>query len=170
MPTVYVNIGSNIGNRRSVLERAVACIKGRWCNVRVSGVVESEPWGYDSPNSFLNVGVAFECDSESSPLDVHRELQYIQNSICGDSHRTDGGVYVDRVIDIDLIAIDSEIVDSKELQLPHPRMHMREFVLVPMMELASGWVHPVFGLTCAKMLAKVSKSSVSVSYDSILMD
>lgn len=78
MPTAYVNIGSNIGNRRSMLERAVACIMRRWKGVRVSSIVESEPWGYDSSNMFLNQGVAFECSEGDTSVSVHNELQHIQ--------------------------------------------------------------------------------------------
>lgn len=157
MPTAYVNIGSNIGNRRSMLERAVACIMRRWKGVRVSSIVESEPWGYDSSNMFLNQGVAFECSEGDTSVSVHNELQHIQNEICAASHRTAEGRYADRAIDIDLIAIDDFLVDSPELQLPHPRMHLREFVLRPMLELAPDWVHPYSGKKVTQMLAELTK-------------
>lgn len=157
MSTVYVNIGSNIGNRRSMLERAVACIMEIWDNVRVSSVVESEPWGYESPNLFLNQGVAFECNEGDTPMSVHFRLQHIQNMICAASHRTETGGYADRAIDIDLIAMGDCVIDTPQLQLPHPRMHLREFVLRPMLELAPEWKHPNLGKTVAIMLSELSK-------------
>lgn len=157
MSTVYVNIGSNIGNRRSMLERAVACIMRRWQHVRVSNLVESEPWGYESPNMFLNQGVAFEANEGETPESIHAELQHIQNVICADPHRTASGEYADRAIDIDLIAVDNCVVDTPQLQLPHPRMHQRDFVLRPMLELAPEWEHPIFNKNVAVMLAELSK-------------
>lgn len=154
MPTVYVNIGSNIGNRRSMLERAVACIMERWGEVRLSTIVESEPWGYESDNMFLNIGVAFEAPADETPLQIHRALQAMQSSIASGPHRTASGGYADRSIDIDLIAIDNLMIDTPELTLPHPRMHLRRFVLEPMAQLAPGWVHPILRLTAEQMLTK----------------
>lgn len=61
------------------------------------------------------------------------------------------GGYIDRAIDIDIIAIDDVVMDTPELTLPHPRMHLREFVLVPMAELAPDWCHPRFGLRVDEM-------------------
>lgn len=157
MSTVYVNIGSNIGNRRSTLERAVACIMRHWHHVRVSSMVKSEPWGYESPNMFLNQGIAFEFNEGDTPESIHNELQQIQNMICADPHRTATGEYADRAIDIDLIAVDDCVIDTPQLQLPHPRMHLREFVLLPMLELAPEWKHPISGKSVSTMLSELSK-------------
>lgn len=154
MPTVYVNIGSNIGNRRSMLERAVACIRERWNGVTLSSVIESEPWGYQSANLFLNIGVAFESLPGETPMQVHQALQAIQHSISAASHRTASGGYADRAVDIDLIAIDDTVVNTSGLILPHPRMHLRRFVLEPMAQLAPRWEHPILHLTAAQMLSK----------------
>lgn len=154
MPTVYVNIGSNIGNRRSMLERAVACIRERWNGVTLSSVIESEPWGYISANLFLNIGVAFEALPGETPIQVHQTLQAIQNSISAANHRTASGGYADRAVDIDLIAIDNTVVNTPGLTLPHPRMHLRRFVLEPMAQLAPRWEHPILHLTAEQMLSK----------------
>lgn len=153
MPTAYVNIGSNIGNRRSMLERAVALIKERWTTVRLSSVIQSEPWGYESPNMFLNIGAAFECLPAETPQQVHAHLQALQHSLCTDPHRNPDGTYTDRAIDIDLIAIDSLVLHTPQLRLPHPRMHLRPFVLIPMIELAPQWLHPTLLLIPSQMLA-----------------
>jgi len=118
----------------------------------ISHVVESAPWGFDSTHSFLNLGMSFETDL--SPLDLLHKLQEIERSIGGGSHRTPDGGYADREIDIDIIAIDQEIIDLPELQVPHPHMAERLFVLEPMDELAPGWRHPVTGLTPIEMIMK----------------
>lgn len=123
--------------------------------MRVSRVVESEPWGYVSDSNFLNVGVAVDVGGES-PLDVFHKLQTIERSICGDAHRDAMGGYVDRVIDVDFIAMGDVTVSTPELTLPHPHMHEREFVLRPMAELDPCWTHPVLGFTAGALLSRLT--------------
>ena len=74
-------------------------------------------------------------------------LMAIQDSICSAAHRDSTGAYIDRIIDIDLIAIDDTVIDTPELTLPHPRMHLRDFVVRPMLELCPEWVHPLLNKT-----------------------
>lgn len=152
MSYVLVNIGSNLGDRRLNLSRAMRKIGEEFGDFEISHVVESAPWGFDSTHSFLNLGMSFETDL--SPLDLLHKLQEIEGSIGGGSHRTPDGGYADREIDIDIIAIDQEIIDLPELQVPHPHMAERLFVLEPMDELAPGWRHPVTGLTPIEMIMK----------------
>lgn len=118
----------------------------------LSAVIESEPWGYESPNPYLNQGLTVEV-GEMQAQELHRLLQGVQLSMCSAAHRTDTGEYCDRAIDIDFIALGQTVVDTPELTLPHPRMHLREFVLRPMAELYPEWVHPLHGLTPPQMLA-----------------
>lgn len=150
--TVHVNIGSNIGDRRALIERAVVAISELAHGpVRQSAFIESPPWGYESANAFLNVGVCFE--SDSYPEELLRQLLDIQNRIDPSAHRNADGTYADRAIDIDLIAVGSLVVDTDALTLPHPRMHLREFVLRPMVELDPAWRHPRLGATASELLA-----------------
>ncbi|MCM1483826.1 MAG: 2-amino-4-hydroxy-6-hydroxymethyldihydropteridine diphosphokinase [Muribaculaceae bacterium] len=151
--TAYINLGSNIGDRMAHLERAVAAIRSiPGASVRVSAPFHSAPWGYDSPNDFINVGLALEL-ADIDPRQLLDALLRIERSISPASHRTASGAYADRVIDIDLIAVDGTVLDVPGLTLPHPRMHQRTFVLKPMAELAPEWRHPLSGLTPAEMLA-----------------
>lgn len=130
----YVNIGSNLGNRRLNLSRAISAIEKRYGYFECSKSVESEPWGFDSTNSFLNVAVMFESDDE--PLDVLHQLQSIERSISDTPHRDLSGGYVDRVIDIDIMALgDGARVDLPELQIPHPHLFDRPFFIGPLKEL-----------------------------------
>lgn len=152
MSYVLVNIGSNLGDRRLNLSRAMRKIGEEFGDFEISHVVESAPWGFDSTHSFLNLGMSFETDL--SPLDLLHKLQEIERSIGGGSHRTPDGGYADREIDIDIIAIDQEIIDLPELQVPHPHMAERLFVLEPLDELAPGWRHPVTGLTPIEMIMR----------------
>ena len=147
---VYLNIGSNLKNRlRNILE-AIAYIQEldwvRYNSLVVSHPIESKAWGYDSDNLFINVGVRLETCREISPLGILDEMKIIENKIGnGENHRDSNGKYKDRLIDIDIIAIDEIIVDVSRLKVPHPRMHEREFVVKPMIELNPNWHHPTLG-------------------------
>lgn len=155
MPTAYINIGSNIGDRHGNIAAAVAAIEA-WITspLRLSDPVESEPWGYDSPNSYINIGVAFETDLSSETL-LHLLLE-IEKSISSASHRTLSGGYADRIIDIDLIAVDEMVCCTPALTLPHPRMHLRRFVLIPMQQLNPAWRHPIIRLTPTQLLRQLN--------------
>lgn len=151
MPTAYINIGSNIGDRHGNIAAAVAAIKEHIApQLRVSDPVESAPWGYESPNSYINIGVAFETDL--SPETLLGILLGIEKNICAASHRTIDGNYADRIIDIDLIAVDEIVCDTPSLTLPHPQMHLRPFVLIPMRQLNPAWTHPILHQTPSCLL------------------
>lgn len=148
----HLNIGSNIGDSRSLLGRAVAAVSSLSLEgARSSSVIESEPWGFVSPNRFVNVAV--EIVSGLSPLDMLVRLQDVERTISAASHRNPDGSYRDRLIDIDMIfAVELPFdfsgrgdkerfirLSTPELTLPHPRAMMREFVMKPLQEL-----HPDF--------------------------
>lgn len=155
MAFVLINIGSNLGNRRLNLSRAMRAVGVEFGDFEMSHVVESAPWGFDSTNSFLNVGMAFHTDL--SPDEVLARLQEIERDISPASHRSASGGYADRVIDIDIVAIDREIIERDILKVPHPHLADRRFFLEPLAELAPGWSHPVTGLTAAEMLATLGQ-------------
>ncbi len=156
----YISIGSNIGDRRAHIERAVTALSALAEGpVRVSAVMETAPWGYESANPYLNVCLAF--PTSLSPLPLLRELLRVQDSIDPSPHRNADGSYADRRIDIDLIALGHAVVSSPEITLPHPRMHLRDFVLLPLAEIAPGWRHPLLGLTPAEMIAAMSAENTN---------
>lgn len=159
MATAHINIGSNIGDRRALIETAVARIIDAFPGpVGISSVIETEPWGFESPNRFLNIGLTVET-RQTTPENVFATLRAIQNAISDASHRRPDGSYADRAVDIDLIAVGDLVVDSPpDLILPHPRMHLRPFVLIPMLELQPEWVHPLLGLTPRQMLESTAPS------------
>lgn len=96
-------------------------------------------------------------ESELPPEEILHKLQVIEKSISAGTHRTSTGDYLDREIDIDIVAIDREIIDLPNLKVPHPRMEERKFVLEPLHELAPGWRHPVSCLTPVEMLLKLEQ-------------
>lgn len=147
--TLYLNIGSNNGDRREYISRAVAELFNLFpgYQIRKSKEIETEPWGFDSPNKFLNIGVTIKGEFDTSKeglLTLLHNLQTIESKIGSMPHRHADGSYADRQLDIDIIALDNVCVNYPELTIPHPRMHLRDFVLIPMAELAPGWKHPNF--------------------------
>lgn len=129
----YINIGTNLGNRRLNLSRTVAAVERRFGYFEISKVVESEPWGYDSTNLYLNVAMMF--DTDEAPLDVLHALQAIEKEISPEAHRNPDGTYKDRLIDIDIMAIENVVVDEPELKVPHPHLFDRPFFINPLKEL-----------------------------------
>lgn len=141
---VHINIGSNLGDREENLRRAVASLRQLAVDdssVRVSDVVVSPPWGFDSDNEFMNIGMSF--DTLLTPTQLLAATQRIERTISTASHRASDGSYIDRLIDIDLIAAttiptpsdpDPHLItlSTPTLTLPHPRAHLRDFVLVPL--------------------------------------
>ena len=150
----YLNIGSNTGNRRDNLYRAVAFLVAGTSGGAVSSIVESEPWGFESDNRFLNLGVKLSSDIE--PQQMLERIHDIERRLGSAAHRDADGGYIDRLVDIDIVAIDDMVIDTPTLQVPHPHLPERDFFLRPMMELAPNWQHPVTGLTAVQMLENIS--------------
>lgn len=160
----FLNIGSNLGNRKLNLSRAVAALEREFGYFEISKTVESEPWGFDSTNFFLNVAMMVISDLE--PIEVLRKIKGIEKRLNPESHRKADGSYADRVIDIDIMAADEIELHTEELTLPHPHLAERLFFLQPMAELAPAWHHPATGLTPGEMLSLLrSEGRVSVTQE-----
>ena len=150
----YLNIGSNMGDRRDNLYRAVVALAAGSGGCAVSSIVESEPWGFESEHRFLNLGVWLTSDLE--PQEMLDRIHDIEWRLGSASHRNENGGYIDRLVDIDIVAIDDMVIDTPTLQVPHPHLPERDFFLKPMMQLAPEWCHPLTGLTAAQMLEVIS--------------
>lgn len=147
-----INIGSNLGDRRAMLDRAAREIGIRLgADVNRAPVIETPAWGYESANTFLNLGITVETDMD--PLRLLGVLQDIEHTLDPTPHRDTAGNYVDRAVDIDLIAVDNLVIDTRQLTLPHPRMHQRRFVLIPMAALMPRWIHPVLQKPIHELIA-----------------
>ena len=145
---IYLGLGTNLGNREDHILKAIQLIGERVGTVvRQSSLIETEPWGFESPNKFLNAVIL--CETERTPREVLRLTQKIERDmgrkkpIGGLSpsaiHRTDGTVpkrrYKDRPIDIDILLYDDITVDEPDLKIPHPLMYERDFVMIPLNEI-----------------------------------
>lgn len=135
MHKVYFSLGTNLGNREEMLNRAIMLI-----NTKIGTVVcqssfyDTAPWGFHSDNRFLNAAVC--CLTALSPHDVLRESQGIER-LLGRTRKSVGGEYHDRPIDIDILLYDDITVDIPELKIPHPLMRERDFVMMPLREIST---------------------------------
>lgn len=134
---VYLGLGSNLGDRAATIAQAISLIEQRVGQVvRKSTLIETEPWGFESANRFLNGVVC--CLTSLTPRQVLRATQKIEREM-GRKHKTvSGQSYADRPIDIDILLYDSLRVDEPDLRIPHPLMRERDFVMIPLQEIYDG--------------------------------
>ena len=141
MAIAYLALGTNIGNKRRNMITAAALLAERVGDVlALSGFYETEPWGFQSENTFLNA--ALQLDTSLSPLELLKATQEIEIEM-GRTQKSNGA-YHDRIIDIDILLYDNLVLQTPELTLPHPLMHERLFVMEPLAEIAPNVLHPVF--------------------------
>ena len=149
MALTYLGLGTNLGNKQQNLNDAIAAL-----SVEVGGVMAvssfriSAPWGFDSENTFLNAVVLME--TELTPLALLKKTQEIERSLGRTAKSTSG--YADRLIDIDILLYDNLFVDQPALKIPHPLIMERDFVIIPLVEIAPDLVHPVTGQRLADIL------------------
>ena len=134
---LYLSLGSNLGDREANIRQALALIDERVGSVyRVSSYIETAPVGFQSPNKFINIVCLVH--TMMSPMACLRETQKIEQELgrAQKSNNPDGSLtYKDRPIDIDLLTYDQLVLNTPELTLPPPRMHERDFVLIPLREI-----------------------------------
>ena len=131
--SLYLSLGSNLGDRAENLRRAIALIGERVGKVqRVSSFIETEPWGFQSEHPFLNAACLVL--TTLSPLECLDATQQIEREL-GRRTKSSGGIYHDRPIDIDLLMYDDLQLSMPRLTLPHPHMHERDFVMIPLREI-----------------------------------
>ncbi len=156
--TVYLSLGSNVGERAKNLQNAIAALADAGVEVsRISSIYETEPVDLREQPWFLNCVV--EAQTNLPPLELLQALRAIEARMGSKKLVAKGP----RLIDMDILLYGNETIDTPELQVPHSRMHLRRFVLAPLAEIAPRARHPVLGLTAAEMLARAAdKSQVRV--------
>lgn len=157
--TAYFSLGSNVGDRAKNLRDAIAALGNAGVSIaRVSSVYETEPVDYLDQPWFLNCAV--EAKTELAALDLLHAVRGIEAQMGSKKLIAKGP----RLIDIDILLYGNEIIDTPELQVPHPRLHLRRFVLEPLAQIAPNAQHPVSRLSIADLLARTpDKSAVRVA-------
>ncbi len=160
MTTVYIALGTNLGDRERNLERALERLGTRVHITCRSTVYETEPWGVTDQPRFLNMVVEADTELEAEGLlafikDVERELG-----------RTPGPRYGPRVLDLDILLYGSERMATEDLVVPHPRLAERRFVLVPLTELAPDLMVPGLGASARELLSRLPDDESVRTYKS----
>lgn len=131
--TAFLGLGTNLGDRQQHLLTACRLIEERMGTITArSSFHQSEPWGFESDNAFLNAVV--EVKTPLTPRQLLTASQQIEREM-GRTRKSTDGIYHDRIIDIDILLYDHDVIDEPDLKIPHPLMQQRPFVMEPLNEI-----------------------------------
>jgi len=136
MSKAYIGIGSNMGDKKDNINNAINLLKEKCTVIKVSTLIKTAPEGYTDQPDFLNG--AIEVDTSLTPKELMDFLLNIENSL-GRKRTIKNGP---RIIDLDILLYEDKIINDT-LEIPHPRMHERKFVLIPLKEIAPNVIHPI---------------------------
>ncbi len=145
-----IALGSNLGDRGDAIARAIEALGALGEIVSASPLYETAPMYVLDQAPFLNAAVALE--TELAPVPLLDALLAIERAL---GRVRDGERFGPRRIDLDLIAVGDAVLDAPTLTLPHPRMHERPFVVMPMLDVAPDWVHPLLGVSLRELAARL---------------
>lgn len=156
MNVTYLCLGGNIGDRETALNLAILIISQEIGNiVSKSGIYETEAWGVENQQAYLNQCIAVTTNLTAEEL-IHSVL-VIEKQL--GRERSNSITYEPRIIDIDIIFYNNTIIETPQLTVPHPRLHLRKFVLIPLNEIASNHLHPILNKTIFNLLSDCEDQS-----------
>ena len=148
MPAVYICLGSNLGDRKQHIRNAVNLLNIKAGKlVQQSGLYETPSWGTNSGNRYLNQAILIE--TTLAPQKLMALILQLETEL---GRTRSAERYEDRIIDIDIIFYDDQVIESMALRVPHPLLQLRKFVLVPLCEIAPDYLHPQLQTTVAELL------------------
>lgn len=157
---VFLLLGSNIGNKKTQLENAIQLIR-KLCGTvkRVSSTYQTEPWKVEGQEDYLNV--AIELETTHTPDTLLKQIKQIEKALGRQSREK----WAPREIDIDILFFGRKVIKQKELQIPHPHMHERNFAILPMMELSPDFVHPTLNMSMEDLYEKSTDQNEVIILD-----
>lgn len=162
MNKVFLLLGSNLGDRSYNLKRCMVLLNQYTGTiVDKSSIYETEPWGTEIPLTYLNMVVILK--NELSPQKTLDSILQVEKKL---GRERGSEKNLPRTVDVDILLYNNEVIDSENLKIPHERMHLRKFVLVPLAEIAADYVHPVFNQTTCELLEKCPDVSWVKLYNS----
>ena len=163
MAIVYLSLGSNLGDRVGYLQQATSLLSAV-SDIKIvatSSFYESEPWQMNSENWFVNAIV--QISTSLTPDELLKECQRIEAQL-GRKRDLNSKNYIDRTIDIDILFYDDKIINTPNLTIPHRLFHTRAFLMVPMLEIAQDFVHPLFQKTIETLYDELENPEMVVLY------
>ncbi len=158
MHQIFLGLGSNLGDRGKNLQEALVLLEKWGVSVtRSSSIYKTAPVGYENQSDFYNMAVRAE--TKFSPGEMLNVLHTIERAL-GRVRSSNMLPFGPRTIDLDLLFFDDKIINKKELRVPHPRANERRFVLVPMVEIAKLYLHPVLKKTIKELLKECTDKSI----------
>lgn len=154
MHTVFIALGSNVGDRLQNLREAIAQLTPQVIVSAESSIYETEPWGFEEQDDFLNMVVQGETELEPDELLTH--LKRIEDNVGRTKTFRNGP----REIDLDILFYDDLILEREGLAIPHPRLHERDFVLVPLADIAPKLIHPIWNHRITDLLSQLDVSKI----------
>lgn len=163
MAIAYLSLGSNLGDRVGYIQQAVSLLSASpdINIVATSSFYETEPWQMHSENWFVNAVI--QISTTLTPEELLKECKNVE-SLLGRKKEDDEKGYADRTIDIDIIFYDNLLINTPELTIPHRFFHKRVFMLVPMLEIAQDFVHPLFNKTVEKLYDEIENPEMVCLY------
>ena len=160
MNTVYIQLGSNIGERESFIAKSMEQIEENIGEIITeSSIFETIPWGNKNQNNFLNAVIKIR-----TPFDAFKILQKSQK-IENNLGRVRKEKWGERTIDIDILFYNNKIINTTKLNIPHPLIQQRKFVLVPLSEIAPNYIHPIFKKSISTLLSECKDNQKILDYE-----
>lgn len=153
---VYIALGSNLGERLENLHAAMHSLASSVQVLEKSQIYETEPWGFADQPAFLNM--VFSAKTDLNPHDLLAHLKKNEETLGRLPTFRNGP----RLIDMDMLFYDNLVLETPELVIPHPRLHERAFVLVPLLDIAPHFIHPVLTLSLARLADSVDKTGIKL--------
>ena len=155
MNNTYLLLGGNLGERFTLIEKAKNLLREKLGSIiKASSFYETEPWGFEADKNFLNQVILVETGhSAEKVLDICLSIE----TELGRERKSDS--YSSRTMDIDILFFNDEVIKSKDLTVPHPKLHQRRFTLEPLAEIASGYFHPALKKTILELLQQCKDDS-----------
>lgn len=158
---IILSLGTNLGDKRCNLKSGIAELNKIGKIINCSNIYETVPWGFESENRFWNIAVEY--TTSLTAMQLLEATQTIEKKLGRTAKTSDQ--YTDRIIDIDIIDYNGMSINSEPLTLPHPRMHIRNFVLYPLCDIAPEWQHPILKITASELKKRSTDKEIPAVID-----